>query len=190
MNLTEEETATMSEAEPAPARRRPSRLTLATTGLALLGLLVMAFGLVSWWRAAHDSSLDLATLRDQVVIAATSDIETMNTLDYRSVDKGLAAWSAVTTGTLHDQIVGMDAEDKKLVTDLQKISTGKVVDLAVVSLDPTRATVLAAVEVTVADDLDTTAAPSVKRNRFSADLVLVHGHWLLERLGQVEVQVS
>lgn len=152
--------------------------------------LVMAAGLLVWWRAAHDDSLAMAETRDAVLIAATANIETMNSLDYRKVDDGLAAWSAVTTGTLHDQITQISEEDRKLLADQQKISVGQVVDAAVLDLDATKATVVASLEVTVSDGLDPDAEPSVKRNRFSADLVRVGGEWLLERLDQVAVEVS
>lgn len=152
--------------------------------------LVMIAGLLVWWRAAHDDGLALADTRDAVLIAATSNIETMNSLDYRDVEGGLAAWSAVTTGTLHDQIAQISEEDRALLADQQKISVGQVVDAAVLDLDTAKATVVASLEVTVTDGLDPEAEPSVKRNRFSADLVLVGGDWLLERLDQVAVQVS
>jgi Mce-associated membrane protein len=152
--------------------------------------LAMIASLVVWWRAAHDESLDLAKTRDAVLISATTDIETMNSLDYRSTEKGLDAWLKVTTGTLHDQIAQVSDEDKKLLADQGKISVGKVVDAAVTSVDPTKASVIASVEVTVADGEDSTKEATVKRNRFSADLVLVRGHWLLERLEQVAVSVS
>ncbi|WP_300682091.1 hypothetical protein [Nocardioides sp.] len=155
----------------------------------VLAVAVIA-SLVLWWRAAHNDTYDLAATRDAVLIAATSDIQTMNSLDYRSAAKGLDAWMKVTTGTLHDQIAQVSDEDKKLLADQGKISVGKVVDAAVTSVDATKASVIASVEVTVADGTDTTKEPTVKRNRFSADLVLVRGQWLLERLEQVAVSVS
>ncbi len=39
---------------------------------------------------------------------------------------------------------------------------------------------------TVSED-DPNVEPTVKRNRFSADLVLVNGHWKIENLQQVAV---
>ena len=156
----------------------------------LAAAVLMVVSVVVWWRAEHDEGLELARTRDAVLIAATTDIQTMNSLDYRKAEEGLAAWLKVTTGTLHDGIAQLSAEDKKLLADQQKISVGKVVDAAVTSVDATKASVIASVEVTVADGEDSTKEPTVKRNRFSADLVLVRGHWLLERLEQVAVSVS
>jgi Mce-associated membrane protein len=156
----------------------------------VIALVVAAAGLFSWSRAAHDDSIALAKTRDAVLIAATSHIQTLNSLDYRHVDAGLATWAAVTTGTLHDQVTQVSADERKLLADQKKISTGKVVDAAVFSLDGDSATVIASVEVTVQDDTQTDAAPTVKRNRFSADLVDVHGKWLVENLQQVAVDIS
>jgi Mce-associated membrane protein len=167
-----------------------SRSRWASPVAAALAAAVMVAGLVLWWQAAHDDGLDLARTRDAVLIAATGNIETMNSLDYAHVEDGLMSWSKVTTGTLHDQITQISADNRKLLADQKKVSVGKVVAAAVTSVDATKASVIASLEVTVRDGADPAAEPSVKRNRFSADLVLVRGHWLLERLDQVAVNVS
>lgn len=168
-----------------PARRR-----WLLVALVLVGVLVMVSGLVAWWHADHDSQADRAAVRDVVLIAATSDIETMNTLDYRHIDAGLAGWRAVTTGTLHDQLTQVSAQDRALLAQQQKISTGKVVDAAVVDLGGSTATVIASVEVTVRDGADAAAQPTVKRNRFTADMVNIGGTWKLETLDQVAVSMQ
>lgn len=169
----------------APARRRGLLLAVV-----LVAALVMVSGLVAWWHADHDAGADRAAVRDVVLIAATSDIETMNTLDYRQIDAGLARWRAVTTGTLHDQLTQVSAQDRALLAQQQKISTGKVVDAAVVDLGAGTATVIASVEVTVRDGSDASAQPTVKRNRFTADLVNTGGTWKLETLDQVAVSMQ
>jgi Mce-associated membrane protein len=155
-----------------------------------VAVIVAAAGLFSWWRAAHDDKLALARTRDAVLIAATSHIETLNSLDYRHIDAGLAKWRQVTTGTLHDQLSQVSANEQKLLADQKKVSTGKVVDAAVFSLDGTSATVVASVEVSVKDELHPDQAATLKRNRFSADMVEVHGRWLVENLQQVAVNIS
>jgi len=180
----EDEAGKVAEARPRGVRR------FWPLAVFVIALVVAAAGLFSWSRAAHDDSIALAQTRDAVLIAATSHIQTLNSLDYRHVDAGLATWAAVTTGTLHDQVTQVSADERKLLADQKKISTGKVVDAAVFSLDGDSATVIASVEVTVQDDTQTDAAPTVKRNRFSADLVDVHGKWLVENLQQVAVDIS
>jgi Mce-associated membrane protein len=144
---------------------------------------------VAWWRAEHDDRAKTAERRDSVVIAATRGIETMNTLDYRKVESGLKAWSATTTGTLRDQLQQVGTEDQALLEQQKKVSTGRVIGLAVVELGTTTATVLASVQVTVRDGVDAGAEPTIKRNRFTADLVRVGGTWKLESLQQVAVHL-
>ncbi|WP_182379653.1 hypothetical protein [Nocardioides sp. WS12] len=158
----------------------------------VIAALILAAGLVSWLKAGdHDAkAVELAELRDTVLISARANIETMNTLDYRDVPGGLEKWQDVSTGTLKDQIAGTDEETRALMKDQGKVSSGKVVDAAVIDLTPSTATVIASVEVTVRDGADPDAAPTVKRNRFAADLVKVGGTWLLETLDQVAVDLS
>ena len=158
--------------------------------LLLVAALVAASGAFAWWQAGHDADRLAAQKRDTVLIEARQGIETMNTLDYRSVDKGVKAWSQVTTGTLRDQLAGVSEEDRTLLAEQKKISTGKVVDAAVIDVDDTTATVIAAVEVTVQDAAKPGSDPTVKRNRFSADLVKTGGRWKLESLQQVAVNLS
>jgi len=185
-----EGTTPMTESErkrPAGSRRPGSRLWLAAL---LVAALVAGSGAVAWWRAAHDERSATAARRDAVLIAATKGIETMNTLDYRNVDEGLEAWSATTTGLLHDQLAQVGPQERALLAQQKKISTGKVVDVAVVDLGESTATVIASVQVTVRDGDDTSGPPTVKRNRFTADLVRTGGTWKLESLQQVAVNLS
>lgn len=158
--------------------------------LLLVAVLVAVSGAFAWWQASHDADRIDAQTRDTVLIEARQDIETMNTLDYRAVDRGVKAWSQVTTGTLRDQLAAVSAEDRTLLAEQKKISTGRVVDASVIDVDGTTATVIAAVEVTVQDAATPGSEPTVKRNRFSADLVKVGGRWKLESLQQVAVSLS
>jgi Mce-associated membrane protein len=158
--------------------------------LLLVAALVAVSGALMWWQADRDPDRAAAETRDAVLIEARQAIETMNTLDYRSVDKGVKAWSQVTTGTLRDQLAGVSADDRRLLAEQKKISTGRVVDAAVIDVDDGSATVIAAVEVTVRDAAKPDSEPTVKRNRFSADLVKIGGRWKLESLQQVAVSLS
>lgn len=175
------------ETEETADRRRALEL-----GVLLLAVVALAFAGVSFSRASGHDDADVARaeLRDQVLITARSHIETMNTLDHRELDAGLAKWGSVSTGTLKDQLVAVPAETRQLMADQQKISSGKVVDAAVIDLTDDTATVIASVEVTVRDGADPAAEPAVKRNRFTADLVKVGDAWLLEALDAVAVNIS
>ncbi|KQY56125.1 hypothetical protein ASD11_16820 [Aeromicrobium sp. Root495] len=161
---------------------------------ALVGLAVaVVFGVtggVAWWSATSSDDLSLAQERDAVLVSAKTEIAVLNTLDYRSVAKGLKAWQSASTGTLRDQFAGISTKDQGVLADQKKISKGKVVDAAVLEVDGDSATVLAAVEVTVTDGTDPSAEPVVKRNRFSADLARSGGTWKVANLQQVAVNVS
>jgi Mce-associated membrane protein len=187
---TEHVDDTTSSEPPAPTTRSWSRSELVRMLLLAAAVLLAVSGSAAWWQAAHDESIDAARARDAMLVQARQGIETMNTLDYRSVEKGIDAWASVTTGTLHDQLAAVSAEDRQLLEDQAKITTGRVVDAAVTDLDDKTGTVIAAVEVTVRDGKDGAADPTVKRNRFSADLVRVGGTWKLENLQQVAVDLS
>lgn len=159
-------------------------------GALVVAALVLCSGLFAWWQTSNNDALLKAQTRDAVLVATSQNIQTMNTLDYRKVDAGLKAWAAATTGTLHDQLTGISAEDRKLLADQKKISTGTVVDAAMINLDNTSATVIASVEITVKDDAHPDAKPTIKRNRFTADLTRVGGVWKLESLQQVAVNLQ
>ncbi|RLV55024.1 hypothetical protein D9V41_13075 [Aeromicrobium phragmitis] len=189
---TADEVETADVADDGTPERSPrtSRGRLGEWLILALAVVLAISGVVAGWLAWNDDTIEQAQTRDAVLVEARQHIETMNTLDYREVDEGLAAWADVTTGTLHDQLVGVSDEEKQLLAEQQMISTGKVVDAAVTDFDASSATVIAAVEVTVEDDADPDAEPTVKRNRFSAELLRVEGEWKLENLQQVAVNLS
>lgn len=184
-----DESGDTSESE-SVAQRPTARSPLLRIAALVAAALIMCSGLFVWWQSGNDDAIAESQTRDAVLVVSSAHIETMNSLDYRKVDAGLKAWSKVTTGTLHDQLGGISAEDRKLLADQKKISTGKVIDAAVATLDGDSATVLASVEITVRDEAHPDAKPTVKRNRFSADLVKVGSDWKLESLQQVAVNLS
>lgn len=186
-----------TEPDTAPETDEPAAATVSTAGrLARVGApawvflalavvaLVMSFA--SWRTANNDPDLDRAALRDNATIQGIAAVETMTSMDHRDVAAGIGAWRSVSTGVLHDQLVSIGADEQKMLADQGKIATGKVVDASLTDLTDRTATLIAAVEVTVADD-DPAKEPAVKRNRFSADLVMVNGRWKIENLQQVAV---
>ncbi len=205
-SLTSTEASTdASEADPAPDTSLPSGAGAGDTGSTTrtarptLGVLALIIGAVIaivgswwWWSAAHDDQLAAAQDRDSVLIAGTEGIETLNTLDHRDPAADLAAWEDVTTGQMQDGIAAIDDNQRQMLADEQKIATAEVVDAAVLDLDlkSDRATVVAAVEITVVDDATPDSEPTLKRNRFSAQMKLVDGEWKIENLQQVAVSLS
>lgn len=158
--------------------------------IVLAGLLVAALGLGAWALTERDDAYVLAEERDVVLVEASAAVEALNTLDHRDVPAGIERWREVSTGTLADQLADVGEEEMRLLAEQQSISTGEVVDAAVLDLDAETATVLAAVEVTVVDDSGGGSdEPEVKRNRFSAQLEKVDGEWKLASLQQVAVSL-
>lgn len=170
--------------------RRPLDWRRVVPAVVLAAALVVAVvGLRAWWQAEHDPDLARAGERDAVLVAASTHVATLNTLDHDAIEEGLDAWGDATTGMLHDQLTGVDDADRSQLAALGTVSTGRVLDAAVLELDGDTATVLAAVEVTVVDERTPGAEPVVKRNRFAADLRQVDGRWLVEDLQQVAVSL-
>lgn len=188
LTIEADEQAEPTEETPAADTSRRGRLP--AVALLVAAVLVMGSGLFAWWQAAGDEDIARAETRDAALIAGRQHIETIQSLDYREIDKGLKAWNEITTGTMNDQIKAITEEDRKLLADQKKISTTKVIDAAVLDLEETTATVIAAVEITVADDPAANIEPTVKRNRYSAGLVLVRGSWKLENIQPVPVDLS
>lgn len=154
--------------------------------LFVVALLVAASGVWAWWSAAQDSATDEARTRDAALIEVTAHMETLNTLNHADIDGGLRAWADASTGVFRDQLEAVSDEDRASLAEAGADSVGRVLEAAVFELDTDSgtATVIAAVEITVtSDDGETTT----KRNRFSADAVLVDGDWLIDDLRQVAV---
>jgi Mce-associated membrane protein len=188
--VADEAAADEAAADETVVTRSALRQRLPFLVLGLVAAVVLVSGLFAWWQAAGDDDLDRAETRDAVLIAATEHIETLQSLDYRTVDKDLDSWLAATTGSLRDSLEAVSDEERRLLSDPKKISTGQVVEAAVLDVDDTSATVIAAVEITVGDDPSAGTEPVVKRNRFSAELTKVKGEWKLENIQQVAVDLS
>ncbi len=191
---TEEAQSEDAQAEgTAPPQDRPPRRAsggwAAWLGIGVAVVLALS-GVVAAWAALNDDTIERAETRDAVLVRATQHIETLQTLDYRDIDAGLETWMDASTGTLRDQLAETTEEFKAMVVERQSVTTGEVVEAAVTDLDDDTATVIAAVEITVVEDGDPDAEPTVKRNRFSAELFREDGDWKLESLQQVSVSLS
>ncbi|AHH99748.1 hypothetical protein GCM10010174_16760 [Kutzneria viridogrisea] len=159
---------------------------LITAALAVAATLVAAWFGWSWWSAAHDESAAFSRDRDQVLRVGEQAVVGMNTLDYRSVQPGLASWQSLTTGDLHDQLVRDNPSYVSKIQEAKTATTAKLVDAAVTELDQHagRAAVLAVLDITVTPQQ---GQPVTKRNRFQGQLTRTDAGWKLSALGQVPV---
>jgi Mce-associated membrane protein len=172
--------------EPETTSYRRPRVGLFVWLLLAVSVVALVLAFLSWRDADGDPDRDRAALRDQALIEGTAAVETMTTMDHRDVPGGIKAWQAVSTGVLHDQLLSVGEDEEKMLAEEGKVASGRVVKAALTDLTDDSATLITAVEVTVRDG-ESDEEPAVKRNRFSADLVLVDGEWKIENLQQVPV---
>jgi Mce-associated membrane protein len=185
-NGTEPEVDTSSTPDPTPP---PSRLPTILLGAAVALLVAAAtvavwFGM-SWFRAANDDGLEYSRTREEVDRVARAAIQTMNTLDYRKLDQGLADWSDATTGALHDEITKLTEENKQQLREAKSVTSAQVRSSAVRELDDRsgRAVVIAAVKITVSTG---GGEPVDKYQRIEASLVRDgDAGWKLDGIGKV-----
>jgi Mce-associated membrane protein len=130
-----------------------------------------------------------AAARDTMLLSARQDIVVLNTLDYRDVDAGLKRWAAASTGTLHNSLTNVTASEKQHIVSAKSVTTAKVLDAAVVSLDTKAgsATVIASIDITVTPD---GGKAVVKRERLRAELTRVGSVWRVNSIAQVGVTIS
>lgn len=143
-----------------------------------------AWGGFSYWQATTSDTIAATAARDDVLSAGRTAVATMTSLDYRSVDEGLARWLDTSTGALHDELKASLDGSKQQIQQAKATTTGTVLDLALTELDEPRgtATLIAAVEIVVRPE---TGEPASKRNRFQAELVRTPAGWKVGGLAQV-----
>jgi len=177
-----------SEDSEEPDESKKPRVGVLVWLLLAVSVVAVVATFLLWRDADNDPDRERAALRDTAVVEGTSAVETMTSMDGRDVEAGIKAWQGVSTGVLHDQLLSVGADEQKMLADQGKVATGRVVQAALTDLSDRSATLIAAVEVTV-ESADGSEEPAVKRNRFSADLVLVNGEWKIENLQQVSVNL-
>jgi Mce-associated membrane protein len=143
----------------------------------------VVFG-VLWYTASHDDSLNYSKLRDDALRAAEQGSINLTTLDYRNVQQGLNRWKDSTTGALYGQLTSgsLVTTFSKQAQQAKSITTGKVLDGVITSLDEHagQAQALVYVDVTV-----TTAGgqPTEKRLPLQWQLTLTNSGWKLACYG-------
>ncbi|MFC4910230.1 hypothetical protein [Actinomadura gamaensis] len=175
-----------TEAETASAST--GRDVLRPVSLALCAVAAVAFAWTSWtwYDAAHDDARHYAELRDRVLNTAEQEIQNLNTLDYRQVDRSLKAWQDSATSDLYQDISQGRSQFAQQVQKAQTVTSGKVLEGAVTELDEHagRARVIVAIQITVTPPK---GDPVVKRSRLIGELTRTPGGWKISALGQAPV---
>ncbi|MFJ7086760.1 nuclear transport factor 2 family protein [Streptomyces griseus] len=180
----EQDTADAQAGEVRTGTRNP--LVIVALALAVCAAGAAVWGGWSRYEAAHDDAASFAQARDDALAAGEQAVQNMNTLDHRSLEKGLDSWEQSTTGDLHRQLIdGRDAFAKQ-ITEAKTVSTAKVLSGAVTELDQRagRAGVMVAIRVTVTAPK---GEPAVKESRLLGSLTRTAGGWKLSALGQAPV---
>jgi Mce-associated membrane protein len=151
--------------------------------VALLAVLGAGWAGWAWWQSSHSDDVIFAQTRDLVLATASDQIKTLNTVDYRRAEDDLTTWQRITTGNLLTQLTNQHDSDVNTTRAQKTVSTAKVLDAAVSTVDirAGTATVLVAVEVTVTQN---GGQPSVRRSRVDAVLSRTDDGW---KTGAVQV---
>jgi Mce-associated membrane protein len=185
---TEVEDPPVAETDAEETAERESRLPqiLLTVAVALVVAAAAVAGWfgVAWFNAANDDSLAYSRLRDEVNRVGVAAVVTMNNLDYRKVDQGLADWEAATTGALHDEVVKGKKTSRDAIVAAQSVTKATPLSSAVSELDERagQASILVALRVNVTVKGE---EPKDKYMRLAAKLQRTEDGWKLYEIGQV-----
>jgi Mce-associated membrane protein len=158
--------------------------TLVVAVVAALAVAAAGWYGVSWYRAAHDESLALGRERDTVLRDAQRAALNLNTLDYRQVQDGLTLWEQSAAGSLLTQLRANHTTYARAITDSTTITTARVLDAAVASLDERSGTaqVLVGVDVTSQSEQ---GDPSCAHRRVRLEMIRAGQVWKVGTLAPV-----
>ncbi|MQA13946.1 MAG: hypothetical protein GEV09_07140 [Pseudonocardiaceae bacterium] len=139
---------------------------------------------VSWYRAAHDESLELAMTRDTVLRQARQAAINLTTLDHRNVQAGLDSWEQVSTGPLLEEFRTNRGNYVKTIQQGKVKTESEVVDGAVAELDTRAGTarVLMGIDVTVTP---AEGDPTVSRQRLEMVMQRTGDGWKVSAVAPV-----
>lgn len=160
----------------------PLRVT--TLAVAVLTVVAVAaagwFG-VSWYRAAHDTSLARGMARNAVLQDAQQAMVNLNTINYRQVQEGLTLWEQSAAGSLLGEVRTNRDDYARAITDSKTATTARVVDAAVAALDEGSGTAQVLIGVYVTSQFEDGAANCVRR-RIQLDMRRDGTAWKVDKL--------
>ncbi len=181
---TDSEATEATEATAERESRLPQVMLTVAVALVVAAAAVAGWFGVAWFNAANDDSLAYSRLRDEVNRVGVAAVVTMNNLDYRKVDQGLAAWEAATTGALHDEVVKGKKTSRDAILAAESVTEATPLSSAVSELDERagQASILVALRVNVTVKGE---EPKDKYMRLAAKLQRTEDGWKLYEIGQV-----
>jgi Mce-associated membrane protein len=183
------ETEPTGEPDIAIQGRRPGNgLRLSALVLVILAAIAaITFG-VMWLLASNDDNLTTDRVRDSALQAAETGAVNFTTLDYKNIQQGLDRWKQSATGDLYTQLTSGANTFEQQVQTAKVTTAGKVVDGALVSLEPHTGTAEAIV---VVDVTVTPSTGSAATKRLPLDVSLTNTGsentpvWKLNKLSQI-----
>ncbi len=139
---------------------------------------------VSWYWAAHDKSLALGMDRDAVLRDAQRATLNLDTLDYRRVQDGLTLWEQSAAGSLLTQLRANRNTYARAITDSTTVSSARVLDAAVASLDEHAGTAQVFVGVDVTSQSEQ-SDPSCAHRRVRLEMIRAGDAWKVGALTPV-----
>ncbi len=158
---------------------------LVAAGLLLVAAVVFAaWSGWSWLSAPRVSGT--AQIRDQALRAGEQAVLNFNTLDYRTVGRGVKLWELSSTGALHNEVMAGQAAFEQQIVQAKTITTARILDGALTALNPGSGTasVIVALQITVTP---ATGPAATKQSRLAGQLTRTPSGWKLSSLGQVPV---
>lgn len=177
---------------PTPEKQKSSPRVATRTVLvpliAVAAVVAVVFG-VRWGLALGDDDLEVAAVRDSVLVDAQQSAININSLDYRTVAKGLDLWEQTSTGPLLDEFKTNRDGYEKLVTSAKRVTEATVVDAAVAELDVRSgvARVIVGLDVKVMPE---GAEPVVTRQRLHMEMTRTEQGWKASRVAPVREPAS
>lgn len=147
--------------------------------LSVLAVIVAVLLGAAWASATQDTELIHALERDAVHEAGTAGLETLHTVDHRTVDEDLDAWLAVTAGELHEDLEGDRPSQADSVVQNETVATAQALQAAVTEFDlyDGTARMIAVLDVEIAGESD--------RHRMNASLAETDQGWRITRVEAV-----
>ncbi|MGH3921979.1 MAG: hypothetical protein ACRDTT_03755, partial [Pseudonocardiaceae bacterium] len=168
---------------------RGGPLRVATMVVAVLALLACGlagwFG-VSWFRAAHDESIALGTVRAAALLDAQQAAINVNTLDHRRVQDGLELWEQSATGAALEEFRTNRDDYVRTVTNSKTTSTARVHNGVVAELNDLAGTarVLVGMDVTYTPEQ---REASCVRQRLQLEMQRTPHGWKIEKIAPIGV---
>lgn len=155
----------------------------------LAAVLICALGGWSYAEARGDETLAYARSRDAALADGKRHLARLTTMDGKnatSVEAGLEAWLAASTGPLRDRLRSTRKQDAGELVEAGATAHGKVTDAALTALDDRAGTaaLIATVDVAVTPR---TGKAGTERKRFEATLARTGEGWKVKALDAIPV---